>query len=318
MKRVVVLGGSGFVGRALCERLFSHDAGLAIVVPTRRNPRGDSVRPLPTVQLVVADVFDPPTLARLVRGADAVVNLIAILHGSRAEFERVHVELPRRIAAACRDAGVARVLHVSALGVGAGVTSHYLQTKTAGEQVYTQAGVEATLLRPSVMFGIDDRFLNLFASLQALAPVVPLAGSDAKLQPVWVQDVAEAALRCLLQTKTRPQTAGRAYECAGPEVYTLSEIVRLAGRWAGVERPQIALPGWAASLQAGVMELLPGPPLISRDNLRSLQTPNVATPGVPGLADLGITARAMDAVAPAYLADLHRKPWLDRWRASRG
>jgi uncharacterized protein YbjT (DUF2867 family) len=311
MKRVVVLGGSGFVGRALCERLFRHDPGLAIVVPTRRNPRGDSVRSLPTVVPVVADVFDPGALARVLRGADAVVNLVAILHGSRAEFERVHVELPRRMAAACREAGVARVVHISALGVGPGASSHYLQTKAAGEQVFGPAGVQATLLRPSVIFGIDDRFLNLFATLQALAPVVPLAGSSARLQPVWVQDVAEAVLRCLLQ----PGTAGRTFECAGPAVFTLSEIVRLAGRWAGVERPQIALPGWAATLQATAMELLPGPPLISRDNLRSLQTPNVATAGAPGLADLGITPRAMDAVAPGYLADRHGKPWLDRWRS---
>jgi uncharacterized protein YbjT (DUF2867 family) len=165
-----------------------------------------------------------------------------------------------------------------------------------------------------VIFGVNDRFLNLFASLQALAPVVPLAGSDARLQPVWVQDVVEAVLRCLLRT----DTIGKTYECAGPTAYTLSEIVRLAGRWAGVERPQIALPGWAATLQASVMELLPGPPLLSRDNLRSLATPNVATPGAPGLAALGITPAAMEAVAPAFLADLHGQPRLDRWRASRG
>jgi uncharacterized protein YbjT (DUF2867 family) len=314
MKRVVVLGGSGFVGRALCERLFRHDAGLSITVPTRRNPHGNTVRPLPTVVPVVANVFDPATLKRLLQGADAVVNLVAILHGSRAEFDHVHVELPRRIAAACAAAGVGRVLHVSALGIGPSATSHYLHSKAAGEKVWAEAGIAATLLRPSVIFGVDDRFLNLFASLQALAPVVPLAGSTAQLQPVWVQDVAEAMLRCLLQ----PATAGRTYECAGPAVFTLSQIVQLAGRWAGVERPQIALPRWAASLQASAMQLLPGPPLISHDNLRSLQSPNVATPGAPGLAELGITASAMDAVAPAYLADRHGRPWLDRWRSSRG
>jgi len=314
MKCVVVLGGSGFVGRALCQRLAEHDASLRIVVPTRRNPRNDTVRALPTVDPVVADVFDRAALARVLQGADAVVNLIAILHGSRAQFEQVHVELPRRVAQACTQAGVKRVLHVSALGVGSGAASDYLQTKAAGEAVWNSSGLAVTLLRPSVIFGINDRFLNLFASLQAFAPIVPLAGSSAQMQPVWVQDVAEALLRCLL----RPDTAGRSFECAGPQVFTLSQIVRLAGRWAGHERPQIPLPGWAATLQALAMEALPGPPLISRDNLRSLQTPNVATPGAPGLAELGITPTAMEAVAPAWLADLHGRPALDRWRASRG
>lgn len=316
MKRVVVLGGSGFVGRALCQRLAQHDASLRIVVPTRRNPHNDSVRALPTVEPVVADVFEPAALARVLQGADAVVNLIAILHGSRAQFEQVHVEMPRRIAQACVQAGVKRVLHVSALGVGAGAASDYLQSKAGGEAVWAESGKQGlavTLLRPSVIFGINDRFLNLFASLQAFAPVVPLAGSMAQMQPVWVHDVAEALLRCLL----RPDTAGRTYECAGPRVFTLSEIVRLAGRWAGHERPQIALPGWAATLQALAMELLPGQPLLSRDNLRSLATPNVATPGAPGLAELGITPTAMEAVAPAWLADLHGRPALDRWRAGR-
>jgi uncharacterized protein YbjT (DUF2867 family) len=141
-----------------------------------------------------------------------------------------------------------------------------------------------------------------------------LAGSTARMQPVWVQDVAEAVVRCL----ERPATAGQTYECTGPTEYTLSDIVRLAGRWAGVERPQLALPGWAATLQATAMELLPGPPLLSRDNLLSLRVPNVATPGQQGLAALGIAARAMDAVAPAYLADRFQRPALDRWRAGRG
>lgn len=314
MKRVVVLGGSGFVGRALCQRLFEHDAGLRIVVPTRRNAHGDSVRALPTVDIVVADIHDPGALARVLADADAVVNLVAILHGSRGDFEHVHVRLPQHIVQACRQARLRRVVHVSALGVGPGVQSDYLKTKTAGEAVWASSGLDVTLLRPSVIFGVNDRFLNLFASLQALAPVVPLAGSGARLQPVWVQDVAEAVLRCLLRT----DTIGKTYECAGPKAFTLSEIVRLAGRWAGVERPQIALPDGAATLQAALMELLPGPPLLSRDNLRSLATPNVATPGAPGLAALGITPAAMEAVAPAFLADLHGRPRLDRWRASRG
>ncbi len=313
MQRVVVLGGTGFVGRAVCEKLFARDAARRIVVPTRRGPHADSVRALPTVDVVVTNVHDEKALTALLQGADALINLVAILHGSAADFDHVHVQLPQKLVRACRAAGVKRVVHVSALGVGPNAPSLYLKSKTAGEAVWTQSGLAVTLLRPSVVFGINDKFLNLFAQLQALAPFVPLAGSGAQMQPVWVQDLAEAVLHGLGVAATPP----RVFECVGPQVYTLSQIVRLAGRWAGCERPQIALPGWAATLQAAAMELLPGPPLISRDNLLSLQVPNVATAGVAGLKDLGISASAMDAVAPAYMADRFGKPWLDRWRASR-
>ncbi len=312
MERIVVLGGTGFVGRALCERLVQR-GGLRLVVPSRRAPHDQAVRLLPGLDLVRADVHDDATLGCLLAGADAAVNLVAILHGDAAAFERVHAHLPRRLAAAC-DAAGCRLVHLSALGVGADAPSHYLRSKWAGEEVLRAAGVPLTILRPSVIFGAGDRFMNLFARLQALAPVVPLAGSASRYQPVWVEDVALAVLRAL----ERPASIGQTYEAAGPRVYTLAELVRLAGRWSGHERAQLALPGFAGWLQALALERLPGPPLLSRDNLRSMRVANVAGGRLPGLPALGIEPTPLEAVAPRYLARGRDCARLDRWRSQAG
>lgn len=317
MRRIVVLGGSGFVGRALCERLVQRWPAARIVVPTRRPGHGDSVRPLPTVDLITADVHDPAALAALLAGADAVVNLVAILHGREADFERVHVALPRTLVAAQQQVGVPRLVHLSALGASTDAPSRYLRSKAAGEAVVSTApGLATTVLRPSVIFGAHDRFLNTFATLQQFAPFVPLAAAGARFQPVWVQDVAEA----IVQVLADPATAGRSFECTGPQEHTLAELVRLAGRWAGHGRPVWPLPGWAGTLQALCMECLPGEPLLTRDNLASMTVPNVASgrlPGLPGLASLGIEAQPLEAVAPAYLAERFQPTRLDEFRARR-
>lgn len=316
VRNILVLGGTGFVGRSVCERLVERNGGGGgrITVPTRRLIHADRVRLLPTVEVVPADVHDEAQLARLLAGQDAVINLVAILHGSAEAFGRVHVELPRKLAAACRAAGVRRLVHVSALGVGPGAPSNYLRSKAEGEAVLQAAGLDLTLLRPSVIFGAEDRFLNLFAQLQQIAPVMPLGGSDARFQPVWVEDVASAIARCLDQ----PASIGRTIECAGPQAYTLSELVRLAGRWSGAERPQIPLPGALAKLQALALELLPGEPLMSRDNVASMSVPNVASGTLPGLDSLGITATALEAVAPVYLGDAFGRARLNRLRRAAG
>ena len=309
---IVVLGGSGFVGRSVCERLVARSGGGSgrIVVPSRRPARAKHIQLLPTVQLHDADVHDDAQLAALVAGCDAVVNLVAILHGDRAAFQRVHVDLPARLARACAVAGVRRIVHVSAIGVASDAPSHYLRSKAAGEAAVSSSTVPATILRPSIVFGEHDRFLNLFASMQAFAPFVPLAGADATFQPVWVEDVAAAIVRCL----DDDGTAGRSFELVGPRVYTLRQLVQLAGRWSGRERAVIPLPAALARLQAMFFELLPGEPLITRDNLASLRVPNVASGKLPGFEALGITPAALEAIAPSYLgaSDASR---LDLWRA---
>ena len=313
---ILILGGSGFVGRSVCDRLVerSGGAGGQIVVASRRPARAKHLQMLPTLRLAEADVHDAATLKRLVQGRDAVINLIAILHGSAAQFEHAHVELPRKLAVACEAAGVRRLVHVSALGVSDAAPSAYLRSKAAGEAVLKAAPLDLTILRPSVIFGEHDHFLNLFATLQTIAPFVPLAGAQARFQPVWVQDVAAAIVRCLDQPSSIDQT----YECAGPEVFTLQQIVQMAGRWSGHERPVFGLPDGLARLQAAAMELLPGTPLMSRDNIDSMRVPNVATGELPGLQALGITPASLESVAPAYLSAGRGVARLDRWRARHG
>ena len=314
MAKVLVLGGSGFVGRALCEKLVDRLGGAdsRILVPSRRPAGVKQLWTLPTVEVVRADVHDDVALARLVDGCDAVVNLVAILHGSEADFDRVHVQLPRRLAQACATAHVNRVVHVSALRADAQAPSRYLRSKAAGEAALASKALDLTILRPSVIFGEGDRFLNLFAGLQTVFPVMPLAGADAKFQPVWVEDVAAAIVRCLDDRTTIAQV----FECCGPEVYTLKQLVRLAGRCSGHSRPVIELPSALGRLQAGLMEWLPGGPLMSRDNLDSMRIDSVAGGELPGLSRLGIQAAAVEAIAPLYLGHEQGPGRLDAWRAA--
>ncbi len=313
ISNIVVTGGTGFVGRSVCEKLVERSGGASgrIVVPTRRITHARPIQTLPTVQPVEADLCDAPQLAHVLEGADALVHLVAVLHGSEERFRHVHVELPQRLAAACARAGVRRVVHVSAIGADSNAPSRYLRSKAAGETVWRSSGLDVTVLRPSLIFGRHDRLLNLFARLQALAPFIPLAGADSRYQPVWVEDVASAVVRCL----DDPTTVGQVIECAGPVPHTLRQIVEAAGHWAGHPRPVFALPDALARLQARLMELLPGEPLMSRDNLDSMRVPSVPGGQLPGLERLGIRPSPMDAVAPQYLAPGQGPARLDPWRA---
>lgn len=310
---ILVLGGSGFVGRSVCEQLVRRFGGAArITVPTRRPRAAQCVQLLPGLSVEQADVHNDAQLAALLQGQDAVINLIAILQGSEAQFEQVHVALPRRLAAACAVRGPRRLIHVSALGLGLEAPSRYLRSKARGEAaLQQQPGLALSLLRPSVIFGPDDRLLNLFARMQAHLPLLPLAGAAARFQPVWVEDVAAAIVACLLE----PRSVGQTYELAGPRVLSLAELANLAGRYAGHARPQLHLNAPLAWLQALALECLPGEPLLSRDNLASMRVPNVASGNLPGLAALGIQAQDLAAIAPGYLAAGPNN--LDRWRARR-
>ena len=317
IRNVLVLGGSGFVGRSVCERLVERNGGGGgrITVPSRRPHRVAHLRTLPTVEVVPGHVHDEPSLARLVAGHDAVINLVAILHGNAAEFRRVHVELPQRLARLAGPFGVQRLVHVSALGVNAQnpqeAPSHYLRTKGEGEQALRRGVASCTVLRPSVLFGEHDRFMNLFASLLAVAPVVPLAGAASQLQPLWVEDLA----RAIVQSLDDERAIGQTIECAGPTVYTLGDLVRYAGRASGRERVVIPLPGPIARLQALAMELAPGPTLMSRDNLDSMKSPNVASGRLPGLDRLGITPTPMESIVPGYLGAASGPQRFNLWRA---
>ena len=224
----------------------------------------------------------------------------------------MHVQLPRRLAQACLDAGVRRVVHVSALGADPQAPSRYLRSKAAGEAALGSHGLELTVLRPSVIFGAGDRFLRLFARLQVVFPVLPLAGARARFQPVWVGDVATAIVRCL-DDRT---TIGEALECCGPDVYTLKELVEFAGRCSGHRRPVMELPPALGRLQAALMELLPGEPLMSRDNLDSMRVDSVASGTRQGLARLGIRPASVGAIAPLYLGRGQGPARLDVWRAA--
>lgn len=312
LARILVLGGTGFIGRYLVQKLGEQAALVA--VPTRAPERAKHLLVVPNCEIVRADVHDDAALARLVRDVDAVVNLVGVLHDARGTpygpgFARAHVELPRRIARACVEAGVRRVLHVSALGVtdaslrdGApALPSMYLRSKADGERALREAsGLAWTVFRPSVVFGREDRFLNLFARLSRLLPVLAVGRADARFAPVYVGDVAQA----IASAVTSHEAIGRAYELVGPEVYTLRELVRFAGRASGHERTVIGLPDALGRLQAAAFEFAPGPTLMSRDNFDSMSVPSVAQDAAAVFPpELGVPRpEAMSVLAPTWLA----------------
>lgn len=314
--KVVIFGGSGFVGSCLVGRLAAH--GVQVTVPTRRPESRKSLALLPGVRLLAADIHDPLTLDDLLGDADAVINLVGILHdrdGSAPygkRFAAAHVELPRRIVAAMKAKGVRRLLHMSALRASVDAPSAYLRSKAAGEAVVLDPanGLEVTVFRPSVIFGPGDAFLNMFAGLLATFPLLPLAGADTRFQPVYVGDVADAFCAALTDTAT----IGRIYELGGPASYRLRELVAYVGQLTGHARPVCDLPYFLARLQAGILGLLPNPPM-SPDNLRSLQVDSVTD----GLHDFpGWQPQSLEAVAPTYLKPFTAKSRLDELRRHSG
>jgi NADH dehydrogenase len=313
VNNILVLGGTGFVGRCLCEKLVERlgSGNARITVPTRYPSRSGHIQTLPMVEVVASSLRDDAQLRQLVHGRDAVVNLVAILHGSEDDFRHVHVDLPIRLARACLAAGTRRVVHVSALGADAQAPSKYLRSKAAGEAVLRGSLLDVTVLRPSVIFGEQDRFMNRFAALQSAFPLMPLAGADARFQPVWVDDVADAIV-CALQT---PSSAGEVIECVGPAVHTLKELVQMAGRWSGHPRPVLELPNAIGWLQAAMLELLPGEPLMSRDNLDSMEISSIASGQYPTLARFGIVPRSIESVMPTPLGRHAGPARLEPWRA---
>jgi NADH dehydrogenase len=297
---VLVIGGSGFIGSHIVAKLAQTD--WRVVVPTRHYESARHLLELPEVEDVIeADVHDDAALNRLIHGHTAVINLVGILHSRWGnpygpDFARAHVELPKRIVAACVANGVHRYLHMSALGADRNGPSMYSRSKADGEAMaFSNPALATTVFRPAVVFGDQDRFLNMFARLEKFLPMMLLARADAKFQPVYVEDVAQAFVNALRNDRT----IGKVYELAGPKVYTLRELVKLAGTYTGHPRPVIGLPDSLARLQALIMEHMPGGPLLTRDNLDSMKVDNVASGPID--PELGITPTELEAVAPYYL-----------------
>jgi NADH dehydrogenase len=298
---VCVLGGSGFVGRHVCHALAA--AGYRIRVATHDRERAkEQLILLPTVDVAAVDIHDPAQLAAFVHGADAVINLVGVLHDGRGNrsFQAAHVELARKVVAACRSRGVGRLLHMSALASARDAPSRYLRTKGEAEAVVRESGLAWTIFRPSVVFGPGDGFLNLFARLLGLAPVLPLACPNARFQPVFVEDVATAFARAL----ARPDSAGRSYDLCGPRVYALRELVEYVSAITGRKRLIVGLNDGLSYLQAFSMELFPLKQvlgalgmLMTRDNYHSMKVDSVCNCDFP----FGIAPAALEAVAPSYL-----------------
>jgi NADH dehydrogenase len=296
---VLLIGGSGFVGSCIARQLSAR--GLRVVVPTRRRERAKHLILLPTVEVVEADVHDPASLQALCAGQDAVISLVGILQSRRgfpygADFARAHVDLPKKIVAACRQNGVRRIVHLSALKAASDAPSMYLRSKVDGEAAIRAGApdIATTILRPSVIFGQGDSFLSLFAELARRAPVLPLASPNARFQPVHVEDVA----RVVADVLGSEDSIGKAYELCGPMAYTLRQLVEYVGVLAGCRRPVIGLSPGLSYLQARLMELLPGE-LMSRDNVDSMRIDNVCN----GCAlPFGLLPTALESVAPSYIA----------------
>ena len=300
MAKICVIGGSGFLGRHVIARLAA--AGHFVTAPTRRFERAKHLLLLPTVEVVEARVLDEAALCKLVGGCDAVINLAGVLFSRPAasadppygrEFARAHVELPSLLVASCIKSNVSRLVHVSALGASADAPSEYLRSKAGGESAFAGARerLACTVFRPSVIFGPEDRFLNMFAQLQRWLPMLFLACPQARFQPVHVDDVAA----CITKSLFDREAFHRSFDLCGPEVWTLREMVAFAGRASGNRRPIVGLSNGLSYAQACAMELLPVK-LMSRDNVRSMRIDSVCRCEFP----FGMRPIALETAA-AYL-----------------
>jgi len=295
IKKVLLLGGSGFIGASIADQLSAR--GFFVTVPTRLRERAKHLLILPTMDIVEADVHDPESLLALVREHDAVINLIGILHG---DFEREHAEFPKLVAETCATANVPRLIHMSALNANINGPSKYLQSRGRGEAnvaavAEANSHLKVTIFQPSVVFGEHDKFLNMFVGLVKKFPFIPLGSAQAKFQPVWVEDVA----RAIVQSLNESETFGKTYPLVGPKVYTLKELIEFVIAVTGKQRVVMGLGSALSMLQATVFEFLPGK-LITRDNLRSMSLPNVSATPFPIIFG---TASDMETVVSTYLRD---------------
>ncbi|MEZ5918394.1 MAG: complex I NDUFA9 subunit family protein [Alphaproteobacteria bacterium] len=296
-----IFGGTGFVGRQIVRELASR--GFTVKIATRAPESAYFLKPCGTVGQIVplaVNYADPESIARALSNTDIAVNCIGILYEKRrGAFNRVHTELAGRIAQACRDQGVRRLVHISALGVDQ-AHSRYARTKLAGEQAVLDAFPTATILRPGVIFGPDDHFFNKFAELSRYLPALPLiGGGKTRLQPVYVGDVADAAIAAI--EKPTKDVQGHIFELGGPDIVTFRDVYEKMFAATGRRRRLVSLPFALAKIDAFFLGLIPGEPLLTCDQVETLKTDSIVTEGRPGLAELGVTPHGMDAVLPIYL-----------------
>ncbi len=342
IERICILGGSGFVGTHLVSQLAAR--GLQVRVLSHRRELAKELILLPTVEVIEADVHDQHELVRHFRGMDAVINLVGILHedkvgrvdlpsARRGDFQKVHIELARKVVHACGEAGVHRLLHMSALGAHPNSRSAYQRSKGIAEALVREAGMQhreheswylngpkfihgyglnVTIFRPSVIFGRGDSFLSMFARLLKLFPVMPLGSAATRFAPVHVDDVA----RAFADSLDTPATYGQTYDLCGPKVYSLRELIEYVGTVIGKRRSIVALGKWPAYFQAWALEFLPGRKLMTRDNYYAMCTDNVCPGPWPAVFDFQPVA--LEAVAPEYLrADTPRARYEDYRESAR-
>lgn len=294
--QIFLLGGSGFVGSAICAKLVALNHNVTVMTRKRDNAR--ALFMLPTVTVVEGDVFDAATLDQYVNGKDVVINLVGILNEKkRGGFERAHVALTGKVVAACQRAGVTRYLHMSALGASKDGPSEYLKSKAKAEDIVRASGLDATIFAPSVIFGRGDSFLNRFANLVALTPPFApfvLPGASAMFQPVSVDDVASAFVAALGDKST----IGQRYELVGPTRYSLRELVSYVMALKNDRHMIVGLPGFVTSTLAAVMQFVPTQPL-TPDNVKSMSVDNVSDAPFPKFA--GGRATPLEQIAPTYL-----------------
>lgn len=310
--QICVLGGSGFIGSALVHRLSTN--GYWVKVLTRRRESAKSLILLPNVQVEECNVLDDNALQAHLLGMDAVINLIGILHQDKEnQFLKLHAELPRRLAQHCQDLGISRLLHMSALQASTEAASAYLRSKAEGEmalQAFSEK-IDITIFQPSVVFGRDDRFLNLFAGLVKLLPVILLAKPEVRFQPIWVEDLAEVMVRSLQNIST----FGHSYPLGGPRVYRLRDLMEFVMFVLGKKRSIVGLNDTLSYWQAYAMEMLPNK-LMTRDNIDSMAIDSVCDGAFPSV--FGLQPTALEAVVPEYLANDTPRAAYDRYRSQAG
>ncbi|HSI25181.1 MAG TPA: complex I NDUFA9 subunit family protein [Methylotenera sp.] len=312
IKNITILGGTGFVGSCLVTKL--DQAGYQVKVLSRRRESAKHLILLPNVQVVNCDIADNYALKDALKGSDAVINLVGILHETgKDSFEKMHHQLPRRVAQMCDEMGITRLLHMSALQASKNAPSAYLKSKAAGEAAVNEFSekLNITVFKPSVIFGRGDRFINMFALLVRYLPVIALAKPNAKFQPIWVEDVAQYFVNAL----ENPATYGNSYELGGPEIYTLKALVQKVMDILGKQRPIIGLNDRLSMLQGFMLELMPIK-LMTRDNIRSMQVDNITI--LPIADELNVIPTSLEVVVPEYLLNRNPRAAYDDFRSAAG